>query len=178
MKIYVARHGQTDWNKEKRAQGSKDIELNETGIQQAEELGEKLKTLDFDVCYASPLKRAAKTAEIAVNGKCKIIYDDRLRERSFGEFEGKVVKSWSELIDGVNIDDIELVEIPGGVEPVRELVARFADFLNDLKTKYSDGTKILIVGHGGYSKAIEYFLNGGKYGEWYLSNGEIKEYEV
>ena len=60
MKIYLARHGQTDWNVEHKAQGRTDIPLNEVGLEQAKALGESIKNLSFDVCYASPLLRAKK----------------------------------------------------------------------------------------------------------------------
>lgn len=95
MKLYLARHGLTDWNKEMRAQGRKDLSLNAEGRAQAEELRDKIKGIEFTAVYASPLKRAAETVEIAVGDRSEIIYDDRLLERSFGDFEGKVVKSWS-----------------------------------------------------------------------------------
>ncbi len=103
MKIYLARHGQTDWNLEMRAQGRIDLSLNATGRAQAEEMRENIKDLEFDAVYASPLKRAAETAEIAVGDRYDINYHDLLIERSFGDFEGKIIKSWSELVDGVNI---------------------------------------------------------------------------
>ena len=62
--LYIVRHGQTDWNVRQLRQGRTDIELNETGIEQAMELRDKLKSVKIDVCYASPLKRAMKTAQI------------------------------------------------------------------------------------------------------------------
>lgn len=54
--IYIVRHGQTDWNLEKRYQGRIDIELNGTGIKQAEKLSLKLSNIKFDKVFSSPLK--------------------------------------------------------------------------------------------------------------------------
>lgn len=64
MKFYVVRHGQTDWNAEGRIQGKTDIELNETGIEQARQLKELIKDYNIDLIISSPLKRTRKTAEI------------------------------------------------------------------------------------------------------------------
>lgn len=58
MKLLLTRHGQTDWNIALKIQGTTDIELNETGIKQAEETREKLKSENIDVIITSPLKRA------------------------------------------------------------------------------------------------------------------------
>ena len=58
MKLLLTRHGQTDWNVAGRIQGMTDIELNETGIRQAEEVREKLLNENIDVIITSPLKRA------------------------------------------------------------------------------------------------------------------------
>ena len=55
-KLYVVRHGQTDWNVKKLLQGATDIELNEVGIKQAEELSRKLDLDKIDICFCSPLK--------------------------------------------------------------------------------------------------------------------------
>lgn len=181
MKLYIARHGLTDWNKEMRAQGRKDLPLNAEGRAQAEELRNKIKDIEFTAVYSSPLKRAAETAEIAVGDCYEIIYDDRLLERSFGDFEGKVVKSWSELVDGVNIDDITLEEISGGVEPVRSMLARVDNFLSYLKKHYDDNATILIVGHGAMSKAFDWVLTKHNaddiFGKTHLGNAEAKAYD-
>ena len=90
MAVLMTRHGQTDWNVEKRVQGKADIELNETGIEQAKITSEKLKNEKIDVIISSPLKRAKQTAEIINQTlNCPIIYEDGISERDFGEFEGK-----------------------------------------------------------------------------------------
>ena len=182
MKIYLVRHGQTDWNTEMRAQGRKDIPLNATGRAQAEELRDKIKDLEFDAVYASPLKRAAETAEIAVGDRYKIIYDDRLVERSFGDFEGKVLESWAQPIKGVNIDDMTLEEITGDVETVQSMLVRVSDFVDFLRKKYPNDAKILVVGHGAMSKAFDWILSehgeNDVYGMRHLENGEVKGYEV
>lgn len=182
MKIYLTRHGLTDWNKEMRAQGRKDLSLNAEGRAQAEELRDRVKGIEFDAVYASPLKRAAETARIAVGDRYEIIYDDRLSERSFGDFEGKVVKTWSELVEGVNIDDITLDEIAGGVEPVKSMLARTQDFLDFLKETHDNDAKILVVGHAAMSKAFDWLLSEHSaddvFGKTHLGNAEVREYEL
>ena len=73
MKIYVTRHGQTDWNVQGKTQGRADIELNEVGIKQAKQTKEELKNIDIDLIICSPLKRAKKTAEIINEGLLIVI---------------------------------------------------------------------------------------------------------
>lgn len=181
MRIYLARHGQTDWNLEHKAQGRTDIPLNKTGVKQAEELRERIKDLDFDVCYASPLSRAKQTAEIAVDGRCEIIFDERLMEREYGDYEGKLVNSWLETV-GEDIGDLKLNTNKGGMEPVREVLARTKAVLDDIKDKYGDDSKILIVSHGQVSRGLNFNLVG--YDDdtvWWsceFGNAEVREYEV
>ena len=64
MKIYLTRHGQTDWNKQHLMQGRSDLPLNETGRLQAGEIRRKLEGISFDAVYASCLKRAVTTASL------------------------------------------------------------------------------------------------------------------
>lgn len=89
MILYVIRHGETKWNVERRLQGRSDVELNEYGIYLAKVTAEALKDVNFDVIYSSPLIRAYKTAEIIKGDRnINIITDDRLKEMSFGIYEG------------------------------------------------------------------------------------------
>ena len=83
MKLYVIRHGQTDWNVAGKCQGMTDIELNSTGIKQAEQARNEITNYKIDLIICSPLKRARKTAEI-INEvtNCKIISDERIIERN------------------------------------------------------------------------------------------------
>ena len=85
MELYIIRHGETDWNKEKRLQGRSDTELNEYGIELAEITADALKDVTFDRIYSSPLKRAYRTAEIIrLDRDIEIQTDDRLLEICFG----------------------------------------------------------------------------------------------
>ena len=89
MKLYMIRHGQTEWNKEKRLQGRADIPLNAYGIQLAEETRDGLLGVRFDIAFTSPLKRAKKTAQILLEGQeVKLIEDERIIEIGFGSYEG------------------------------------------------------------------------------------------
>ena len=65
MKIYLMRHGETEYNRVGRLQGQSDIPLNEFGIQLAEKTAEGLKSVSFDAVFSSPLQRALETARIA-----------------------------------------------------------------------------------------------------------------
>lgn len=87
--LYIMRHGKTEWNELHKLQGRTDIPLNEEGRQMAKIAGEKYKDINFDVCYCSPLVRAKETAKLVLEGRnVPIIYDERLREMSFGIYEG------------------------------------------------------------------------------------------
>ena len=77
--IYVTRHGQTDWNVQKKVMGRCDEPLNETGLQQAEETRNNLLNTKIDIIICSPLQRAKQTAEVInTDRNIPIIYDDRI----------------------------------------------------------------------------------------------------
>ena len=83
MKLYLVRHGQTDWNKEKRLQGQEDIPLNDFGRHLAKETGVGLRNVRFNLCFSSDLKRALETASLILDegsSKVPIIMDKRLKE--------------------------------------------------------------------------------------------------
>lgn len=89
MKLYIIRHGQTDWNIQGKIQGQTDTVLNETGIKQAQIAKENLANTEFDLVICSPLKRAKQTAEIILKERnIPVIFDDRLKETYFGKLEG------------------------------------------------------------------------------------------
>ena len=94
MNFYVIRHGQTDYNRLNIYQGQKDIPLNDTGINQAREMTIKLKEIvsekNINAIIVSPLKRAIQTAEMISNFfNIKLIICDGIKERSFGNLEGR-----------------------------------------------------------------------------------------
>lgn len=143
MKITFVRHGQTDWNKEGKQQGTVDIPLNETGIEQARETAALLKDEIFDCIYTSPLLRAHQTAQIIGEGRnIPIILDDRLIERYMGEFEGK---SWKDF-DSYQFWDYTANIQYKRAENIRVLFERVYNFFDELKGKQGS---VLVVSHGG-----------------------------
>lgn len=165
MILYIIRHGETQWNKEKRLQGRSNVLLNEYGRELARITGEALKEIHFDVVYSSPLDRAYETAQIITGGRRDIIKDERLIEISFGVHEGMPV---SELGDSVNdffFAPEEYIPAEGG-ENYREVCERAKDFLeNVIYPIRNTQKKVLIVAHGAMNKAL--MLN--------LKNLEIKD---
>ena len=89
MKIYMIRHGETDWNKARKLQGQIDIQLNEFGKSLAVDTEPALRDIPFDVVITSPLSRAKHTAELVLAGReIPMIEDERIMEMGFGEYEG------------------------------------------------------------------------------------------
>ena len=89
MLIYLMRHGETDWNKERRLQGQSDIPLNEYGIELAAKTAEAMAEIPFDMAFCSPLERAEKTARIILGERNTPLYTDSLlMEINFGSKEG------------------------------------------------------------------------------------------
>ena len=147
MNILITRHGQTEWNVLKKVQGRADISLNETGISQALETKKNLDDKQIDLIICSPLKRAKETAEIINKDRnIPIIYDDRIAERDFGEFEGTNVQDF----DFPGFWNYYKNEKYQRAENVQDFFQRIYKFLDDIIEKYKD-KNVLIVSHGGVS---------------------------
>lgn len=175
MEIYIVRHGETLWNQGKRLQGSTDIELNENGRDLAIKTGVALKNTRIDVIYSSPLKRAYETASLIRGDRdISIITDDRIKELSFGHFEGE---SFSELLKDDSLTFKYFFKQPhlympaDDGETLEHLIERAGNFMQEviepLQSKYE---RIMIVAHGALNKAImsyikkhstEHFWSGG-----------------
>ena len=121
MRILLARHGETPWNAEGRYQGQVDIPLSEVGLAQARALGERLREVRIDRAVASPLSRAARTAQLALGEAraAQLGFDDGLKEIGHGDWEGLLaseiaardperLRAWREAPDSV------LMPGPGG----------------------------------------------------------------
>jgi probable phosphoglycerate mutase len=137
------RHGQTDWNLERRIQGATDVPLNETGREQARETGRVLAERRWDGIVASPLSRARETAEIIGSfvGIPEVELVDALVERRYGE------------VEGLNGEEIA-ARFPDPTTPVpgREkrsaVVARVLPALQALADEHPDAA-LIVVSHGG-----------------------------
>lgn len=161
--LYIIRHGQTDWNVVHKLQGRTDISLNTNGIEMAEKAAQKYKDINFDVCYTSPLVRAYDTAKILLEGRnIEIIKDDRLKEMSFGIYEG--VENTFEIPNCPIIDlfknPVAYKTVEGG-ESFEELYKRTGDFIEQvLKPELAKKKDILVVGHGAMNCSIIAQLKG------------------
>ena len=166
MKIYLMRHGETDYNQKGLIQGSLDIPLNENGIKLAELTrdGFRAEGLTFDLAYCSPLVRTRKTAEILLEGTdTPVIYDDRICEMNFGEGEGVLLKDISIKPDLKNIDylfnDPEKYHATEAGESYEALFSRVEDFLEqEIYPKEMQYDRILVCCHGGIIRAFLAFL--------------------
>ena len=153
MKLYLVRHGETDWNRARKIQGQVDIPLNEFGIHLAEETGKGLKDIPFDLCFTSPLGRAKQTAEIILKGRdVPVIEEPLIMEMAFGVYEGKCCSSegW-ELPESFHrfFDGPEEYEAPEGGEDFKQVKERVGKFLERIGSDdtLKDST-ILITTHG------------------------------
>lgn len=179
MKLWITRHGQTDYNKKKIMQGAINIPLNENGRAQAEEVRDKLKGISFDAVIASPMDRAVETASIITGlPENDIIKDKRIREFGFGRFENV---EYCKMGPAMTLYWIlpELFPCPKTVETIPAATRRIKSFLNDLRTK--DYENVLIVCHGGIIRVLSGVLEGRKNNiKWRPKpvNCEVREYEL
>lgn len=153
MQIFLVRHGETNWNKERRIQGRADIPLNEYGIYLAKETAKGLNHITFDRCYTSPLIRAVETANLLVAEKnIPIIVDNRIIEMSFGKFEGLSVigeKHRAPESFKAFIQAPEKYQAPKDGESFEEVKRRTKSFIKELAAKKELADKnILVTTHG------------------------------
>jgi len=159
MKLFYARHGQTDWNAQNRICSTSDIPLNETGIAQAHCLAEKVAQLEeIDLIIASPMQRASRTAKIVAEAINKpIIFEERLREWDFGRFDGA---DREEAAEALRLFKGKEFALPMGEtgETLLQLNYRVYGVLEGIKVNHPDKT-VLIVSHGGVCRMIESYFH-------------------
>ena len=121
MKIYLVRHGETDWNQAGLLQGQTDIALNAQGLEQAHDAAERLKKVPFEIAFCSPLIRAKRTAEIIIGDrKITLTTDERLRELNFGP--GKAWISGPSRMLPASLLPTWQLHSPAGAESFAQLV--------------------------------------------------------
>lgn len=176
--LFALRHGETAWNREGRLQGHLNLPLNELGQAQACRLGAALADQTIHAVYASDLDRALSTAQaVAAAHGLPVHTDPRLRERSFGRFEGRL---WAEI----EAEDPEAAvrwkqrdptfEPPGG-ESLNTFFARCIEAASSIALAHA-GQTVALVAHGGvldclYRAATHVDLQAPR--SWLLGNASI-----
>ncbi|MCR5182872.1 MAG: histidine phosphatase family protein [Clostridia bacterium] len=166
--IYIIRHGITEMNKAGLLQGRIDVPLSDEGVKQAEEAAAKLRHIQFDRVFSSPLIRAVRTAEIVAPGIGPIL-DDRLLEMDYGPYEGMDLRNPPPEVLGFFKDFAHVTE-PEGMESLDSVVARAGSFLEDIRCFDQN---ILIATHAIAMKGLLEYLtpqSEGAYWSKYIGN--------
>ncbi|MEJ1087585.1 histidine phosphatase family protein [Microbacterium sp. Mu-80] len=159
--LTLVRHGQTDWNLDRRIQGTTDIPLNDTGRTDARTAAAALAGVDYDAVYASPLVRAHETARIIADelGLAAPLTTRGMREREFGEGEGLKVEEYLERWGDWT------TPVPGAesLEQVRERALDSLERIARASRRRSAprAESIIVVSHGGVLRALLMHVSGG-----------------
>jgi len=154
LHIYLFRHGQTFFNKEKRFTGWKDSKLTPRGIRDAKKIAKKLKNKKFQVAYMTRLSRSRDTLKyiLRYHPECKkIIVDDRMIERSYGKLQGL---NHADIIKKVGEKQYKLWHRgynnpPPGGESIKMVEKRVRSFTRDLLKKMrKEKVNVAISAHG------------------------------
>lgn len=158
--LVLLRHGESEWNKENKFTGFRDVDLSANGIEEAKAAGVSLKNIKFDAVFTSTLKRAYNTATLALKeaGQAhELIKHDDLRERDYGDLTGlnkdemrqkfgeEQVHIWRRSYD---------VRPPGG-ESLKDVVARVTPYYEThIKPLVEEGKNVLLAAHGNTLRAM------------------------
>lgn len=178
MELYVTRHGQTNGNVDRIMDGCRrNIPLNENGFKQAEIARDELKDIKFDLIICSPLIRTRQTMETINIHNAPVIFEERIIERDCGEFTGNSFDSLDRDLYWNYLDETKYKE----AENIKDFFKRIYDYLDYIKIKYAD-KRVLLVTHGGVTKAITCYFNGipedGNLRHIGLDNCEVKKFTL
>jgi len=181
-RVYLVRHGETEWNKLSKVQGHTDIELSPKGLQQAKLLAERLMKENIDVIYSSSLKRAFKTAEIIAGyKKCILEKSDVYKEICYGPWEGMTINEIKERYNEhyrILREDPASFVLPGA-ETLSEVSERMYNAIKGIVEKHK-GSNILLVSHGTAIKAAIIRILGidiKNYAKFSINNASISVIE-
>ena len=179
FQVVLVRHGETSYNKMRVIQGQLDVPLNELGKAQALAAGDLLSNTKFSFAYSSDLQRASETCKLLLSRNFafedkrnpSIVFDARLRERTFGCMEGKPV---SDMVNAAKKANKSMLHyVAEGGETLNELKDRARSFFESLCEKMyeeissveykNEDIVVLLVSHGGFIKAL--------FSTWIENNG-------
>ena len=176
MRIFLVRHGETDWNKRNLVLGRSNVPLNDTGRKQAEDIAKQLSVIRLHRIYTSPLSRAKETAAIIRTfqvPKCRCTVSNCLIEQDFGIFEGV-----SRCLPEYKTEKRKFYKRYKNGESYSDVVGRVYPFIKRvLKQQQSD---VLLVTHGGICRIIaNYFqdMENEDFASFKLGNCEMMTFE-
>ena len=154
--IILIRHGETEWNSQKRMQGHSNSDLSSVGQAQIQALGQWMKNVPFDLIYSSDSLRAKQTAEaITQFSGHELQFDQRLREKNLGVFEGLTSEEARERHPEV----FRLFKTAGSKyvidegESTQQLQDRALEIVNEIRIKHPE-ERVLLVTHGGFIRVV------------------------
>ena len=153
--IILIRHGETEWNRREIFRGRIDIELNETGIRQAELLARYLSQVKIAAIYSSPLRRALETAEtMASYHKLEVVTTPKLIDFDYGEWQGlphQEVKDKYRELYAEWLKNPHRVKMPGG-ESLSDVRRRALNVVGSVTSRYQD--TVVLVSHRVVNKVL------------------------
>lgn len=155
--LYLVRHGESVYNAEGRIQGQQDPPLSEVGLRQAELIARRLSSERFAAVYSSDLARASATAQLIAGGHGLTVQTTPLlRESRLGVVEGltnaEIEKLYPSDTHAWRADPLNAR--PPGAESIEQVIERARRFLADALSKYANGSKLLVVAHGGSIRGL------------------------
>jgi probable phosphoglycerate mutase len=154
--IILIRHGETEWNSQQRMQGHSNSDLSSVGQAQIQALGQWMKNVPFDLIYSSDSPRAKQTAEaITQFSGHELQFDQRLREKNLGVFEGLTSEEARERHPEV----FRLFKTAGSKyvidegESTQQLQDRALEIVNEIRIKHPE-ERVLLVTHGGFIRVV------------------------
>lgn len=181
MKLYIVRHGQSEYNAKHLVCGSSDAPLTEKGRAQAAEaaamIAELHKTTPIDLIISSPLQRALDTGR-AIAAACSgvpLIIDERIREIDFGDSEGLPTRN-----ENFQARKVQFPYVHGEGESMLRFVHRVYSFLDDIRARYADKT-ILLACHNGIVRVTESYVHSmtnEEFMTYVVKNASLSEYDL
>jgi probable phosphoglycerate mutase len=168
--LILARHGETDWNRDGRFQGHADPPLNDRGREQARSLAEALAEQPVEAIYSSDLRRAHETAQIVAERKgMDVVVDPELRERDVGEWSGLTFPEIEERFP----DELRRFREEGASigESRDALAERVVAAIRRIADAHPHG-HVLVVTHGGALRSLRHAA-GGEAGAPVVRNGQV-----
>ena len=160
--IILIRHGETEWNSQKRMQGHSNSNLSEVGRGQIQELGELMKNVSFDHIYSSDSLRTRQTAEaITQYSGHTLQFDQRIREKNLGVFEGLTSTEAKERHPEV----YRLFKTAGANyvidegESTQQLLERALEFIEEIRLRHPQ-ERVVMVTHGGVVRVLMKYALG------------------